>query len=418
MEILEHLFRREAGRMAAVLVRLFGLNNLALAEDLVQDAFCRAMETWPYRGVPDNPQGWLMATAKNRALDTIRRERTATRFAPELTRFLESEWTLAPTIQEIFSAEEIQDSQLRMMFSCCHPRLPEESQVALILNILCGFGVSEIAAAFVSSHAAMEKRLVRAKKGLAQTKNLFDISASAAFAERLPAIQRAIYLLFNEGYHGASDQCLRLELCQDALRLVSLVLDHPRGATPGNHALAASLCLHAARLPGRVDTSGALVPLLEQDRSRWDQKLILDGLRLLELAATGPELTAWHLEAAIAAAHASAATAEATDWREIVSLYDMLMKTRPTPIIALNRAIAIGQCYGAERGMKAIRSIPDSSRLASYPFYSAALGEFSLRSGELALARRHFEEALGMARSGMEAAHFRQRILRCATGSP
>lgn len=399
--------------MAAVLVRLFGLNNLALAEDLVQDAFCRALEVWPFRGVPDNPEGWLMATAKNRALDTIRRERTAAKYAPEFSRFLESEWTLACTVQEIFSPREIEDSQLRMMFSCCHPRLPEESQVALILNILCGFSVTEVAAAFVASHAAMEKRLVRAKKTLAETTNLFDISIASAFSERLPSIHSAIYLLFNEGYHGASERCMRVELCQEALRLVSLVLDHPAGSTPATHALAATLCLHAARLPARVAPSGSLIPLIEQNRDLWDRKLILDGLRLLEISATGSELTPWHMEAAIASMHASAESVEATDWRSIISLYEQLMALRPTPIIALNRAIAIGQCYGPGRGIEAIKAIPDASRLSRYPFYSATLGEFCLQEGRREAARLRFEEALHLARNDMEAAHFRQRLLQC-----
>ena len=413
MQLLEHLFRREAGRMAAVLVRLFGLNNLALAEDLVQEAFCRALETWPYRGVPENPQGWLMATAKNRALDMIRRERTANKFAPELTRWLESEWTLAPTIGEAFSPHEIQDSQLRMMFTCCHPRLPEETHVALILNILCGFSVSEVAAAFISSHAAMEKRLIRAKKVLAQARNLFDISNSGRLLERLPSIQRAIYLLFNEGYHGASDQCMRLELCAEALRLTSLVLDHPLGATPDSHALAALLCLHAARIPGRLDPSGGLVSWCKRDRTLWDKKLILDGMALLEMAATGSAVTAWHLEAAIAAVHASTTTEDATDWNAIVSLYDQLIKIQPNPIIALNRGIAVGQCYGPDRGIEAIVAIPESSRLTRYPFYSAALAEFFLKTGDTHSAQRHFAQAARVARNGLEADYFRQRLLTC-----
>src|ERR1700740_2583511 len=204
MEPGHHLFRHEAGRMVAALVRVFGVHNLALAEDVAQDAFCRALEVWRIRGMPENPSAWLMATAKNSALDVLRRQRTARNFAPELGRFLESEWTLAPVVEELFTANAIKDDLLRMMFSCCQPRLPEEAQVALILNILCGFSVNEIASAFVSSHAAIEKRITRAKKLLAASKRLFDVAAPAEFAARLPAVHRALYLLFNEGYHGAS----------------------------------------------------------------------------------------------------------------------------------------------------------------------------------------------------------------------
>src|SRR6516164_4536998 len=181
VEPSDHLFRREAGRMVATLTRVFGVHNLALAEDVVQEAFCRALEVWKFRGVPENPYGWLMATAKNLALDVLRRQRTAQTFAPELGRLLESEWTLAPAVEELFASDAIQDGMLRMMFSCCHPRLSEEAQVALILNILCGFGVDEIASAFVSSHAAIEKRITRAKKVLAASKRLFDIAAPAEF---------------------------------------------------------------------------------------------------------------------------------------------------------------------------------------------------------------------------------------------
>src|SRR6202030_773377 len=193
MEPSDHLFRREAGRMVAALTRLFGVHNFALAEDVVQDAFCRALEVWKFRGVPDNPSAWLMATAKNRALDVLRRERTARTFAPELGRLLDSEWTLAPMVEELFTTSAIKDDLLRMMFSCCNPRLPEEAQVALILNILCGFSVSEVAGAFVSTHAAIEKRIIRAKKLLAASKKLFDVASAAEFSARLPSVHRALY---------------------------------------------------------------------------------------------------------------------------------------------------------------------------------------------------------------------------------
>src|SRR5262249_30773863 len=287
---------------------------------------------------------------KNRALDVLRRERTARTFAPELGRLLESEWTLAPTIEEQFDEHAIKDDQLRMMFSCCHPRLREEAQVALTLNILCGFTVDEIAGAFVSSHAAIEKRITRAKKVLAQSKRLFDVADDAQFSARLPSVQRALYLLFNEGYHGASaETAVRAELCREAMRLSALLLEHPLGRTPMTYALAALMWLNAARLPARVDASGNLISLLDQDRSQWDQELIAEGLKFLELSAAGTDLTQYHLEAAIASIHACARRTEDTDWKTIVSLYDTLMTIRRSPIIALNRAIAIAQNEGPER---------------------------------------------------------------------
>lgn len=414
MEANDHLFRREAGRMVSALTRIFGVHNLALAEDVVQDAFCRALEVWKFRGVPENPSAWLMATAKNRALDILRRQRTARNFAPELGRLLESEWTLAPVVEELFAANAIKDDLLRMTFSCCQPRLPEEAQVALILNILCGFSVSEIAGAFISTHTAIEKRITRAKKVLATSKRLFDVAASAEFSARLPAVHRALYLLFNEGYHGASGETsVRVELCREAMRLAAMLLEHPLGTTPVTCALAALMSLHAARLPARVDASGNLSSLYEQDRSRWDQTLMAEGLKLLELSATGSELSEYHVEAAIASVHARALRMEDTNWEAIVSLYDTLMTIRPSPIVALNRAIAVAQKEGPERGLEEIGSIADRDRLATYPFYSAALGELEFRRGRHALARRHFRAALALARNPMERRFFDQRVRAC-----
>jgi len=296
MDPNEHLFRREAGRMVSTLTRVFGVHNFALAEDVVQDAFCRALEVWKFSGVPENPAAWLMATAKHRALDVLRRERTARAFAPELGRLLESEWTVAPAVEELFGANAIKDDQLRMMFSCCNPRLAEEAQVALVLHILCGFSIGEVASAFVSSEAAIEKRISRAKKVLARSKRLFDVRGADDFSGRLPAVHRALYLLFNEGYHGASpESAIRTELCHEAMRLTTLLLNHALAATPATHALAALMYLHAARLPGRIDASGNLSSLVDQDRSRWDSRLVAEGQRFLDLSATGSELTEYHV---------------------------------------------------------------------------------------------------------------------------
>src|SRR5215468_11162904 len=414
MEPSDVLFRREAGRMVATLTRVFGVHNLALAEDVVQDAFCRAMEVWKFRGMPENPSAWLMATARNRAIDVLRRQRTARTFAPELGRLLDSEWTLAPVVDELFAPNVIKDDLLRMMFSCCHPRLSEEAQVALILHILCGFSVGEIASAFVSGHAAIEKRIQRAKKVLAGSKQLFDVTLPADFSARLPAVHRAIYLLFNEGYHGASaESAVRAQLCHEAMRLAAILLEHPRGATSTTYALSALMCLNAARLPARVDASGNLTSLFDQDRLLWDRKLVLEGFKLLELSAAGPILTEYHVEAAIASIHACARHAEDTNWRDIVSLYDTLMTIHPSPIVALNRAIAVAQHEGPERGLEEIDAIEDRKRLSAYPFYSAALGELELRRGRHETAREHFRAALALARNPMERRYLERRMNAC-----
>ena len=413
MEPDEHLFRREAGRITTALTRIFGVHNLALVEDVVQDAFCRALETWRIRGVPDNPSAWLMTTAKRRAIDVLRRERTARTFAPELERRFESEWTLVPTVDEIFDARAIRDDQLRMMFSCCHPRLSEQAQVALVLHLLCGFSVREIASAFLSGHAATEKRITRAKKLLSTSRRLFELT-DRDFAARLAAVHRALYLLFNEGYHGASPEAaVRTELCREAMRLSGFLLDQPLAATPATHALCALMHFQAARLPARVDAVGNLNSLFDQNRSHWDKHLAAKGRKLLELSASGPDLTAYHIEAAIAAEHACAPRVEETDWRRIVSLYDSLMVIRPSPVVALNRAIAIGQLEGPERGLAAMRAIDDRTRLADYPFYAAALGELELRIGRCEAARKHFDSARALARNDMERRFLDGRIEAC-----
>jgi len=402
--------------MVTALTRIFGLDNLALAEDVVQDAFCRALEVWKIRGMPANPSAWLMKTAKNRALDIVRRERTARAFAPELGRLLESEWTLVPTVDELFGASAIKDDQLRMMFSCCHPNLPEQTQVALVLQLICGFGVSEIAAAFLSGEGATQKRLVRAKKVLAGSKRLFDF-ADREFSARLSAVHRALYLLFNEGYHGASSEsAVRAELCREAIRLAGLLVEHPLASTPASYALCALMCLHAARLPARVDESGDLSSLFDQDRSKWDAGLAARGQRYLELSAAGTELSEYHIEAAIASIHASARSTEDTDWRSIADMYDRLMAFAPSPVVALNRAIAIAQLEGPERGLEEILAIDDRERLAMYPFYSAALGELELRSGRREAAREHFAHALALSRNPMERRFLSRRAEAC--GAP
>jgi RNA polymerase sigma-70 factor (ECF subfamily) len=414
MDVDEHLFRREAGRIVSALTRIFGVHNLALAEDVVQEAFCRALEVWRVRGPPDNPSAWLMTTARNRALDILRRQRTANTFAPELGRLLESEWTLAPTVDEILTADAIQDSLLRMMFSCCHPRLSEAVQVALILNILCGFSVDEVASAFTSGHAAIEKRIARGKNVLAESKRLFDTAVPADFSDRLPAVHRALYLLFNEGYHGASPKTsVRSELCNEAIRLIAVLLQHPLGKTPATYALAALMTLTAARLPARTDSSGNLVALFDQDRSHWDRARINEGMQLLEFSASGTKITAYHIEAAIASVHATAQRAQDTNWSGIISLYDALMQINTSPIVALNRAIALAQRDGPERALNEINSISGLERFGRYPFYPATLGVLELSLGNRERARERFQEALTKSRNAMERRFFEQRLAAC-----
>ena len=240
MNVSDHFFRHESGRLVAALTRVFGVHQLALAEDVTQHAFCRALEVWKVRGIPENPSAWLLATAKHRALDLLRRERTARNFSPELSRQLDREGELSSALDEAFLAGTIRDEQLRMMFSCCHPRLAQEAQIALILNILCGFGATEVASSLLTGLSAIEKRIARGKQTLAESNTLFDL-ADTEFDARLSTVRHALYLLFNEGYHGAGQSgAIRMELCQEALRLTCLLGEHPPAATPTTKALAAS----------------------------------------------------------------------------------------------------------------------------------------------------------------------------------
>lgn len=413
MTLSQHFFRRESGPLVAALVRIFGVAKLALCEDVAQDAFCRALEVWRVRGVPDNPSAWLMATAKHRALDVLRRQRTARTLAPELERRATDDELLSPIVDEAFVAHQQRDQQLRMMFSCCSSLLAVEAQLALILNILCGFGASEVAAALLVSTAAAEKRIARGKKVLAESHSLFELT-HADFASRLSTVQRALYLLFSEGYHGASaEPAVRPELCDEAMRLTALLCEHVPAAIPSTHALAALMCLHAARLPARVDALGDLSSLLDQDRSRWDARLIEEGLALLEQSASGSELSPYHLESAIAAVHVRAATLDDTDWRTIIALYDRLLALSRSPVVALSRAIAVGQLEGPERGLSLLYALSDRERLSTYPFYPAALAELELRCGRHDVARVHFEAALVLARNRAERRFLEQRLTGC-----
>ncbi len=318
----------------------------------------------------------------------------------------------APDVEALFQPAETKNDQLRMLYSCCHPKLNEKAQVALVLHILCRFSAAEIAYALLASETAIEKRLVRGKNALAQSKHLLDLKSDDVVA-RLPAVQRALYFLFNEGYHGAAS-AVGADLCKEAIYLVGLLLEHPRARTGPTYGLAALMCLHAARLPARADASGQFMPMEQQDRSKWDVELIARGFAYLEQSVRSRELTDYQIEAAIASAHASALSADETDWDTIVSLYDSLIAVRPSAIVALNRAIAVGHQAGPERGLEEVLSISGDDVLETYPFYWATLGEFALRSGKRNEAKRSFRKARELARNPFERDHYAARIMACS----
>ncbi len=398
--------------MVSYLTRILGLGRLDLAEDVVQETLCRALEMWPIHGVPDNPSAWLMRVARNRAIDLVRRDNRLRCFAPKLVRFLKDREELsaeAPPLEK-----EIQDDQLRMMFSCCHPELSTDAQVTLILKTLCGFSVAEIARALLATEASIEKRLGRARRLFRQSGSPDDITGGSKISSRLEAVCEAVYLLFNEGYHGSrSERTVREELCFEAIRLALLISEHPEGDRPRTHALLALLCFHAARLAGRTDDEGNLMQLEMQDRSRWDQDLIARGFHFMQRSATGEELSEYHLEAAIASLHCAAPSYERTEWARILRLYDELYRLKPSPVVALNRAIALGKARGPDAGLAELDRIPDIDRLRDYPFYPAAQGEFHLLAGRPSEARCYFEEAMKLARNASEARFLERKRDAC-----
>ena len=401
--------------MVSYLTRVFGLGRLELAEDVVQDALCRALETWSLHGLPDNPSAWLMRVARNRAIDLVRRDEQFRYFTPELAHLLRlrEESAEMPAFER-----EIQDDQLRMMFSCCHPELSIDAQVTLILKTLCGFSVSEIANALLTSEDAIEKRLGRARKLFRLSGVFVEVANASEISQRVEAVYQAIYLLFNEGYHGSqSEQTVREDLCFEAIRLAHLLSEHPEGERPRTHALLALLCFHAARLHGRVSEDGALVQLEMQDRSKWDQSLIGKGFYFLERASSGDELSEYHLEAGIASLHCAARSYLETDWSRILELYNSLYRLKPSPIVALNRAVAVGKALGPEHGLAELDKISDSTELKGYPFYPAALGEFHLLAHRPTDAAQHFERAVQLARSPTEAGFFERKLEACRRGA-
>lgn len=409
--LTEHLFRHEAGRLVSILTGIFGIHRLQLAEDVVQEALARALQTWPFYGIPANPAAWLMQTAKNQALDLIRRESSFIEKQPRIIEFVEQRMTEETSGQEARFDDEIKDDRLRLMFACCHPVLPQEAQTALALKVLCGFSPLEIASAFLSSEAAVAKRLTRARQRLQEENIAFEIPAGVELPSRLDGVLQILYLLFNEGYKASSGDCLiREELCEEAIRLASLLAEHPAGNQPRTHALLALMLLNAARLAARLDDTGQILRLNEQDRTRWDQSMIQRGVIHLSHSTRGDQASEYHLQAAIAACHSLAPDAASTDWPRILRLYDHLLQINNSPVIALNRAVALSRVQGPEQGIAAVESILDRQPLDSYHLFHAVLGELEAQRQQFQTAAAHLRNALQLAQMASERALLTQRL--------
>jgi RNA polymerase sigma factor (sigma-70 family) len=397
---LNHLFRHESGKMVSVLTRIFGAHNIDLVEDVVQDTLLKALENWRFNGIPENPSGWLYTVAKNKALDLVRREKLRNSFSDDIAYLLKSEYAVIPTLHELFSEPEILDDQLRMMFVCCHPSISHETQVALILKTLCGFSTGEIASAFITNDEAVAKRIYRGKQILKDEKIKVELPPASQLEKRLEGVLHALYLLFNEGYSSSSgDDIIRQDLVDESLRLVLMLTENERTAFPKVFALAALIMLHSARLPSRTDDSGNILLLNDQDRSLWNVALIAQGIEYLNRSATGDEISIYHIQAAIAAVHSTAPSAELTDWQQIIELYDKLYQKDQSAVIALNRAIAIAQLHGPEAGLMVIENIPNRELLSEYVLFPATKGELYSRLSNSELARIYFTEAMELTHS-------------------
>lgn len=403
--LVEHLFRHEAGRMLAALTRVFGLAELDLAEEVVQDAMVQALRKWPFAGIPDNPAAWLMQTARNKALDVLRRRAVLRRRDHDLN---------SVAAVEEPSPDEVNDDQLAMMFACCHPALPGESQVALALKSVSGFGVPEIARAFLTQEATIAQRLVRAKRRLAESEASLAVPPPRELPARLDAVLQVIYLLFNEGYSAhQGEDLVRQELCAEAIRLGCLLASRPDLDRPKLHALLALMYLQASRLPARPDADGNLLLLAEQDRSLWDRQLIAAGLHHLDRSATGNELTEYHLQAGIAACHALAASYEQTDWPRVLDQYDYLITLVSSPIVLLNRAIAVSMVHGPEAGLQALDSIQNDPALRGYYLLPATRADLLLRLGRRDEAASCYRDALALLCTEPEQRFLLRRLAAC-----
>jgi len=418
-QVVEHLFRQEAAKMVATLTGIFGVEHLTLAEDVVQEALARALQTWPFYGVPKNPPAWLMQTARHRALDVVRRQKNFRAKETEIVRVMDRQVS-AP--DELVSAEEeMGDDRLRMLFVCCHPQIPADAQAALALKTLCGFGVTEIARAFLTTDAAIAKRLARAKQKIAEAKIPFEIPSGKELSQRLDGVWQSLYLLFNEGYKAsAGDQLIREDICAEAIRLAELLAKHPAGNRPQTHALLSLMLLNAARTPARVDDEGNLLRLREQDRTKWGQPMIARGLFHLAQSAAGGEISEYHLQAGIAACHCAAKDYASTDWQQILSLYDRMLAFDDSPVVALNRAVALAELRGPQAGIDAVNAIPDLKSLESYYLFHAVMGDFEWQLNRLPIAAAHFQRALQLAEIKSEQAFLAKRLRECEreTGEP
>ena len=389
---VERIYREESGRILATLIRLLG--SFDLAEDAMQEAFTVALAQWPRQGVPDNPRAWLVSTAHHKAVDLLRRRSRFDSKREELQKLAELEQQLSEADENMLRQDAVSalsDDRLRLIFTCCHPALALDAQVALTLRTLCGLATDEIARAFLVPLATMAQRLVRAKQKIRDAHIPYQVPPAAELSGRLEAVMLVVYLVFNEGYSASSgDAAIRRELCAEAIRLGRLICEL-LPARNESRALLALMLLHDSRRTARVDGNGEVVLLDEQDRSLWDQAEIREGLELVDSSLRGGAAGPYALQAAIAAVHAQATHAEETDWKQIVALYDALLRVQPSPVVELNHAAAVAMAEGPAEGLRLLDSLEGKAELRDYYLLPAARGDLLRRLhqwNEAALAYR------------------------------
>lgn len=388
---VNHLLRHDSGRMAAVLTRIFGFHRIDQIEDSIQEALLKALKTWPYKGIPENSTAWLIQVAKNHLLDQLRKENKSVAFDEEVR---ETDRLTSKAEERIFFDDEISEDQLRIIFACCHPSIPKDSQIALTLKTVGGFNNHEIASAFLAKRTAVDKILVRAKQKLKKHRKHFDIPKPDMIAPRLEAVLKVIYLMFNEGYMASEgDNLVKKDLCFEAIRLVNLLASFPVTDMPRTNALAALLHFQGSRLAARSLGDGIPVLLSEQDRSEWDRGMIAKGVAYLRASAKGDEVTEYHLQAEIASHHALAESFESTDWSSILECYESLYAKEPSPIVAVNKAYSLSRVVGPRKGLQELSGANVSGLEEYYPYY-IVVAELQAETGDLSLASESYKRAL------------------------
>ena len=397
------------------MTKILGTAHIDLAEDVVQDAMVEAINQWTFQGVPENPTGWLYQVAKYKALNFIRREKVAQKYASEVIHFLQSEWTAEPALHHFFSEEEIADDQLRMMFTCCHPSISSDSQVALTLKTLCGFSIPEIAKAFLSNEENINKRLVRARQTIRENKVRFEVPLGNEFEARLNSVLETIYLLFNEGYNASDGaEMIRLELCEEAIRLAQFIADYPKIEQKSQvWALLSLMLFNTSRFHARQNEYGEIIELANQNRGLWNQEMINKGIECLDKSVQSDTTSKYQILATISAHHCTAENDETTDWESILALYEHLMLIENSPIVLLNKAVALSKVAGIAAGIAELVQLENNSLLQNYPYYYSTLAEFYFRNKNYQAALPLFEAALSFSHNQGEINYLTAKITAC-----